>query len=114
MHLLSQIPSWVPDLKFSSSQLMVLGGALLFFAGVLLGLRKSRTVRLQRSPLTDELTIYLSRIADALERNTPPSTDQIIQEIQRRINNKERGGEPNGPKVHPVSFSTFGREYLEK
>src|SRR6266852_690803 len=112
MHLLSQLPNWVTDLKFSSSQLMVLGGALLFLAGVLLGLRKSRTVRLERSHLTDELTIYLSRIADALERNTPPSADQIIQEIQQRI--KDRSSEPTGPKVHPVPFSTFGRESLEK
>jgi len=113
MYLLSQLPNWVTDLKFSSSQLMVLGGALLFLAGVLLGLRKSRTVRLERSHLTDELTIYLSRIADALERNTPPSAEQIIQEIQQRIN-RDRGEEPTGPKVHPVPFSTFGREYLEK
>ncbi len=112
MFLFIQTPGYLPDIPMSSFQLMAGAGALLIAAALLLGLRRTRNVTVQRSMLTDEVMIYLGRIADALERAAPPNKEMIIAEIERRI--EERGGTRANGKVHEMPFSMFGREFPDK
>lgn len=112
MYLLAELQSWIPSVPLSSMQLMVLGGSLLFAAGLLLGLRRRRTVTLQRSLLTDEIIIYLGRIADALERNAPVSKEEIVAEVERRVTENQAG--KLTAKAHTIPYSIFGREYSEE
>ena len=125
MQVWMTVATWDPQFPFSSVQMMVAGGALLFVAGLLLGLRRKNRVTLQRSLFTDELMIYLSRIADAVERHADrPSAHQFEEMIERRIAEYQRNAEANAtaaaaganaaPKSRPVAFSMFGREYPEK
>jgi hypothetical protein len=117
--------AWDPQLPFTSVQILVAGGALLFVAGLLLGLRRRNRVALQRSLLTDELMIYLSRIADAVERHADrPTVQQIAEMIERRIAEYQRSAEAAAasaaagagaaPKSRAMPLSMFGREYPEK
>ena len=62
------IPSWFPNLPITSTQLLLAGGVLLFIVGLMIGIGRKQRVSVQRSFFTDELMIYLSRIADAAER----------------------------------------------
>jgi hypothetical protein len=106
--LFIETSGYFPDIPTSSFQLIVAAGALLVAAAVLLGLRpRARNVALQRSLLTDELMIYLGRIADALERNAPPNKHLIISEIERRMADR-------GSKVQQMPYSTVGRDFPEK
>jgi hypothetical protein len=117
------IPSWVPNLPFTSVQLFVAGGLLLFVVGLMIGIRKQR-VSVQRSYFTDELMGYLGRIADALERQADrPTVQEIANMIDRRIAEHRRNAETNpaagagdssDPKSRAVAYSMFGREYPEK
>ena len=115
--------TWDPQFPLTSFQMLAASGGLLFAAGLLLGLRRKNRVALQRSPLTDELMIYLSRIADAAERQAErPSAQQIAEMIERRIADHQRNAEATAtaaaagaaPKSRAVPFSMFGREYTEK
>jgi hypothetical protein len=111
------IPSWFPNLNLpiTSSQLLVGGGALLFVAGLLIGIGRKQRVALQRSPLTDELMIYLSRIADAAEMQASrPSAQQIVEMFEKRIEQQRSAEAPVAPKTRAMPFSTFGREVPEK
>jgi hypothetical protein len=111
LYLSVEFPTWVPDVPLSSFQLLIGGGALLILAGLMLGLRRTRRVSLERSLLTDEVILYLSRIADALERNAPPSKAQIIAEIERHAG---QNLEPElSAKVHTIPYSLLGREHPE-
>ena len=117
------IPSWFPDLPITSTQLFVAGGVLLFVVGLMIGIGRKQRVSIQRSFFTDELMIYLSRIADAVERQADrPSAQQIADMIERRLA-EQRNAEMNAaaaaagataPKSRAVPFSMFGREYPEK
>jgi hypothetical protein len=117
------IPSWFPNLPITSAQLFVAGGVLLFVVGLMIGIGRKQRVSVQRSFFTDELMIYMSRIADAVERNADrPTLQQIAEMIDRRIAEQQRNSEANaaaasagaGPKTRAVAFSMFGREYPEK
>jgi len=113
------VATWDPQFPFSSVQILVAGGALLFVAGLLLGLRRKNRVTLQRSLFTDELMIYLSRIADAVERHADrPSAQQIAEMIERRIAEQQRSAEApataGAPKARAMPFSMFGREVPDK
>ena len=108
MFLFIETSGYFPDIPMSSFQLMVAAGSLLIAAALLLGLRRrTSNVAVQRSLLTDELMIYLGRIADALERNAPPNRQLIISEIERRM--AERSS-----KVQQMPYSTVGRDFPEK
>ena len=96
---------------------------MLFVAGLLMGFGKRQRVSLQRSLLTDELMIYLSRIADAVERHADrPTLPQIADMIDKRIAEHQRSAETKASaagagadsKSRPVAYSMFGREYPEK
>jgi len=90
----------------------------------MIGIGRKQRVSVQRSFFTDELMIYLSRIADAAERQADrPTLQQIAEMIDRRIAEHQRNAEANaaagagdgaGPKSRPVAYSMFGREYPEK
>ena len=110
------VATWDPQLPFSSFQILVAGGALLFVAGLLLGLRRKTRVRLERSPLTDELMIYLNRIADAMEMQASrPSAQQIVEMFEKRMAEQQRSPEtPAAAKTRAMPFSTLGREFPEK
>jgi hypothetical protein len=119
------LAAWDPALPFTSVQMLVAGGALLFVAGLLLGLRRRNRVALQRSLLTDEMMIYLGRIADAVERHADrPSAQQVAEMIERRIEEYQRALEAAAasaaasagavPKSRAMPLSMFGREYPEK
>jgi hypothetical protein len=117
------IPSWFPSLPITSTQLLVAGGVLLFFVGLMIGIGRKQRVSVQRSFFTDELMIYLSRIADGVERQADqPTLPQIAEMIDRRIAEHQRNAEANaaaagagaGPKSRAMSLSMFGREYPEK
>jgi hypothetical protein len=110
VYLFIETPGYLPDIPISSFQLMVGAGALLIAAALLLGLRRTRSVAVQRSLLTDEFMIYLGRIADALERAAPPNKEMIIAEIERRMG--ERGEMRSNGKVHKMPL--LGREFPEK
>jgi hypothetical protein len=109
--LLMQTPGDLPDVPMSSFQLIVAAGALLIVAALLLGLRRPRNVAVQRSLLTDELMIYLGRIADAMERNSPTDKETILGQIERRIG-EETGN--SGTKLHRMPYPMVGREFPEK
>ena len=118
------IPSWFPNLPITNTQLLLAGGVLLFIVGLMIGIGRKQRVSVQRSFFTDELMIYLSRIADAAERQADrPTLQQIAEMIDRRIAEHQRNTETNaaagagdgaGPKSRPVAYSMFGREYPEK
>ncbi len=117
------IPSWFPSLPVTSTQLLLAGGVLLFFVGLMIGIGRKQRVSVQRSFFTDELMIYLSRIADAVERQADqPTLHQIADVIDRRIAEHQRNAEVNaaaagagkGPKSRAMPLSMFGREYPEK
>ena len=117
------IASWFPSLPITSTQLLVAGGVLLFFVGLMIGIGRKQRVSVQRSFFTDELMIYLSRIADGVERQADqPTLPQIAEMIDRRIAEHQRNAEANaaaagagaGPKSRAMSLSMFGREYPEK
>ena len=119
MQVWMTVATWDPQLPLSSFQMLVVSGALLFAAGLLLGLRRKTRVALQRTLLTDEVMIYLSRIADAVERHAErPTGQQIADMIERRIAEQQRGAETPeaaaGPKSRVMPFSMFGREFPEK
>jgi hypothetical protein len=117
------IPSWFPNLPITSTELFVAGGVLLFVVGLMIGIGRRQRVSVQRSFFTDELMIYLSRIADAVERQADrPTLPQIAEMIDQRIAEHQRNAEASaaaagasaGPKSRAVPFSMFGREYPEK
>jgi hypothetical protein len=117
------IPSWFPNLPVTSAQLFVAGGVLLFVVGLMIGIGRKQRVSVQRSFFTDELMIYLSRIADAVERQADrPTLTQIADMIDKRIAESQRNAQANAAaagagsdaKSRPVAYSMFGREYPEK
>jgi hypothetical protein len=121
------IPSWFPNLPITSTQVLVAGGVLLFVVGLMIGVGRKQRVSLERSVLSDELLIYLSRIANAMERQADRlSAQQVADMIEQRIAEHQRSTEVNetaaaataavgpAPKSRAVPFSMFGREYPEK
>jgi hypothetical protein len=101
-------PNWIASIPVTSFQLLVAGGALLICAAVLLALRRQTRVTLERSLLTDELMIYLGRIADALEHQKTPSTDDVTVAVMRRM--EEIGNAKANGKVREMPFTMLGRE----
>ena len=62
-----ETPNWMMDVPLSSFQLLVAGGALLVFAGLLLIMRRRMRMEIESSIVTEEVMAYLGRIANALE-----------------------------------------------
>lgn len=111
----TDIPAWLFDMPLTGFQMLVGGGALLLIAGILIGLRRRQSVTVQRSALTEEVTIYLGRIAEALDRIAAHASadQQVLQKIERIVakQEQEETAEKEPPKSHAIPHSMFGREY---
>ena len=108
------IPNWAQQLSLMNSLLLLIGGgALLVLAGFLLGFRRKQRVVLQRSLLTDEMNIYLGRIAEALERiASRPSSEHLLEQIAARLPAQPaEGAEKNASGSRSIPYSMLGREY---
>jgi hypothetical protein len=69
----------------SSYQLMMIGGALLVVAALLMALQRRTRNSLEESPFLHEMISYLSRIANALERMEGPNSGQSAADVLRRL-----------------------------
>lgn len=90
-----QAKMWWVDGTVLSSQMMIMGGGLLLAAALLLAVRRKTRVTLENSLVTQEMMIYLSRIADALERIEPPSSDEVTANVLRKLEEIAHA-KPNG------------------
>jgi hypothetical protein len=91
---------WWMDGTVLSNQMIVMGGGLLLAAALLMAIRRKTRVTLENSLMTQELMIYLSRIANALERLEPPSSDDVTANVLRRLEEIAHA-KPNG-KVREI------------
>jgi len=105
------MPEWTGYEPLSSYQLLVIAGVLLVVAAILTGLRRKTRIALESSLVTEELMIYLARIANALEKGEGPDADQITGDVLRRLE-EIANARPNG-KVREMPNSMFGKEYKE-
>lgn len=89
-------------------QLLVASAVLLAAAAFLLLLSRKNRVVVQRSLLTDEMMLHLSRIADALERQAMQSSARVIETAHPR---SEGPLQPAlSAEAHTIPYSMFGRE----
>ena len=111
-----EIPKWVQKVPLTNTQMLVAGGALLLFAAMLMVLRRRTRVVVVNSPLTEEVMLYLARIANAVESYRGPSSDEIAAEFMRRVQEKAGSAENNteSGRAQEIPFSMFGREILRK
>ena len=102
---------WLADTPLTSYQLILVAGALLVVAAVLLWVHRRTRIAVDSSTVSEELMIYLARIANALERPVPhgPSTDEVAREVLLRLE-QIANAKPNG-KVKEIPQSMLGREY---
>jgi hypothetical protein len=97
----------------TSVELLVAGGVLLIFAALLLSAQRKTRMRLESSVVTEELMVYLARIANALEGTRAPSGEEISENVVRRLQGMAES-KGNSGKTREVPFSVFGRDYLGK
>jgi hypothetical protein len=90
------------DVPLSSFQLLAVGGGLLILAGILLLVRRKSRVEVESSVVTEELMAYLARIANALEAQQPPRSDEITADVLRRL--QEIANAKQGGKVREMTF----------
>lgn len=102
--------SWIADTPLTSYQLILAAGALLVLAAVLLLVQRRTRIALESSVVSEELMIYLARIANALERPQPqwPSTDDVTRDVLRRLE-QIASAKPNG-KVKEMPSSMRVKE----
>lgn len=96
MSLATQLRMWPVDFTTLSNQMIVVGGVLLLAAAILMGARRRARVSLENSALTQELMIYLERIANAVEKLQPPSSEDITANVLRRLEEIAQANRPNG------------------
>ena len=91
----------------SSTELLVAGAVLLAIAAVMLAFGRRQKIALQPSPVTEELALHLSRIADVLERLAMRPAPPVYSEPPKR------SADTAPPKVAEdagrVAYSMFGR-----
>ena len=88
-------------------QLLIAGGLLLAIAVFLLAWTRERRVSVKSSAVTDEIAVYLGRIANALENAADPMRDRshFTDSNAREVRRTEK---PTEDTRH-VSYSIFGR-----
>ncbi len=86
---------------------LLLAGAGLLCAGLLLALARAKHVALRRSVVTDEIAIQLGRIATAVEQLAGEAAARRIRE--ERASASVTLPPVAGEEKHPVSYSMFGR-----
>lgn len=101
---------WIADTPLTSYELILMAGGLLIVAAILLWAHRRTRIALESSVVSDELMIYLGRIANALERPMPqgPSTDELTREVLLRLE-KIANSKPNG-KVKEMPQTMPGRD----
>ncbi|HEX8872813.1 MAG TPA: hypothetical protein VF758_08610 [Candidatus Acidoferrum sp.] len=104
--------NWLAGGALTSNQMLILGGVLLLFAAILLGMRRRTRITLESSLVSEELMIYLARIATALEHPAGPSREDVTADVLKRLE-EIANAKPNG-KVRTIPQSIFAREYPEK
>jgi hypothetical protein len=90
------------EIPLTSFQLLTIGGVLLVCAALLLLIRRKTKVEVDSSIVTEELMAYLRRIADALEAQRPPSTEQITGEVLKKL--QEIANAKPGNKVREMTL----------
>jgi hypothetical protein len=105
------VAGWLAETPLTSFQLILAAGALLVVAAVLLWVQRRTRIAVDSSTVSDELMIYLARIASALERPLPqgPNIDDVTREVLLRLE-QMANAKPNG-KVKEMPQSMFGREF---
>ena len=96
--------------EISSFQLLIAGGLFLGVAAFMMALSRERRVSVRRSVVSDELTIQLARIADALEwfASNPNSRPHVAERVQPNSGTGSGTG-ADIEQPHSVSYSMFGR-----
>jgi hypothetical protein len=95
------------SITITSHELLLIGGAILvclLLWGALYFNRK-RVVMLRRSRATDQITLELSRIADALERIANQPADKVIETAARH----PQQSEPLSERSKNAAYSIFRR-----
>ena len=96
--------------SLSSFQLLMAGAVLLGVAAFLLAYAHGRRVALQRTVVTEDWALQLTRIANALERIAAWPADGLIAETPRRHSVPiEDAAPPPEVKEHSILNSMFGR-----
>ena len=85
------------DSTFSSGDLVFAAAILLAVAALLLIFSSRRKVALQDSPVTEELLILLSRIANALEIQSARTPDQLIADLTAALKPPANASLPTAP-----------------
>jgi hypothetical protein len=102
--------SWF-DYPFSSGDLILAAAILLVLAAFLLIFSSRRKIALQHSEVTEEMMIYLARIAEALEVQSARTPERLLGEITAAIKQQNEPPPPapaNNPR--PVRFPVFNSE----
>ena len=107
----NSVGNWFADSSLTSYQLILAAGGLLVFAAVMMWVQRRTRIAVESSVVSEELMIYLARIANALERPLPqgPSPDEVTREVLLRLE-QMANAKPNG-KVKEMPQSTFGRDF---
>ena len=80
----------ISDGKAWSLGLILLGGGLLFVAGMLVVWQREAVVQQERSAFQDEVISYLCRIARAVEQRDVPRDGHTAAEILRNLSGGAR------------------------
>lgn len=101
---------------FTSLQFLGVGALLLGIAALLLAFSRERRTTLKRSIVTDELSIHMGRIADALDRIANQASDRASYRANWRESRPKAEVLPStdapaeaSPEWHGVSYSMYGR-----
>ena len=91
----------------TTAELLVAWAALLTIATVMLFFSRRKKITLQRSAVTDELMLHLSRLGDELERQAMRPLQTVITEHAKRVEAPPAQAATEQP--HSVAYSMFGR-----
>jgi hypothetical protein len=106
--------SWF-DYPFSSGDLLLAAAILLVLAAFLLIFSSRRKIALQQSEVTEEMMMYLARIADALEIQSARTPERLLAELTAAI---KQQNDPPSPSVvddpAPLRFPLYNGEIPPK
>lgn len=80
----SDTTSWF-DFPFSSGDLLLAAAVLLVLAALLLVFSSRRKIALKHSEVTEEMMLYLARIADALEIQSARTPERLLAELSSAL-----------------------------
>jgi hypothetical protein len=98
--------------NITAFQLLVAGALLLALAALLLALSRERRVSVKHSTVTEELSVQMARIANALENLADPLRDRSHFTASREPASAptERAPTEKTPEpAHHIAYSIFGR-----